>query len=325
MTRFGVEDVLFLDRIAAGRSDVVHQFEDDQLLYKQFLQRIENPNDFADAMTVLDDRRGGMIASFGGLLATDAVRNRAPDDIRLGLVANALDYMVTKDWRDHMYTLARLARACEFLDRDVAEEFLRAAEIVGSTVGQSGKADDWLLAFASRTPENRSLAAFGQVEEGIGRTFRFRRVDELLTNLVQVIPVLQRETANGITATIISIERYSDAFVVLFSVVIDRKKMRGTLNYPWNSATDDHGRKYIRSARLSGPSMFHGNPNLQRGGVLYTPAIRRNVQWLRMELPTIESTDRIGSGATGKSVTSDLAAGPWAFTIGIPPLDNVTR
>ena len=184
----------------------------------------------------------------------------ASSDIHLGLVANALDYMVTKDWRDHMNCLACLSRACELLDRDIAEEFLHAAEVVGPTVGRWGKADDWLLSFASRTPESRSLAAFGQVEEGSGAAFRFRSIGELLTDLIQVIPVGQSETANGATVTIITIERYTDGFLVLFRFVEDRRAgMRGTLSFGWNAATDDQGRKYLRSASLNGPSLFGGS------------------------------------------------------------------
>lgn len=338
VAKFGSEDVPFLiDAVQRfycslalqelGEPDDEPKSLDADALHqriRQLLTRIEGPDDFADVAELLagsdkaiQGQLGLLIGSAGRTFAEDAVRNRALDELQLGLIAVALGYMVQSDWRDVMYCFAAISRAAELLDRDPMEDFLRAAGLVGSTQGNFGAADDWLLSFGGRSPENRALSAFGLVEEGSGASFRFRRLDELLTELVQVIAVHRSMTNDGTTVIVVSIERYTDGFVVLFRFEGDRRGSRGTLHFPWNQATDNDGRVYVRSARLVGPTMFGGNSAIHRGGVLFTPALAANVNRLRLELPIVESTAWIGTGSAGKSVTSKFAVGPWAFDITI--------
>src|SRR5258708_1845717 len=69
-------------------------------------------------------------------------------------------------------------------------------------------------AFARRDPEARSLRAWHLVEEGEGAEWRVRGVGQLLQELVDVIPVAERQTRDGGTMVVRSVERYTDGFVV---------------------------------------------------------------------------------------------------------------
>jgi hypothetical protein len=151
----------------------IPDIRDDRI--RRFNAKIENPEDFSDAARLLDPEHEGMFIAFSERVASLAVRQQSSADLRDGLIANTLAYMVARDWRDVMLVLAPLFRAAELISPDPVEEFAAAAKVVGPSQGHWGTADTWLMNFARRKPENRTLAVMGYVEDRDEDGFRFRR------------------------------------------------------------------------------------------------------------------------------------------------------
>jgi hypothetical protein len=151
----------------------IPDIRDDRI--RRFITKIETPEDFENAARLLSPEHEWMYIAFSERMASLAVRQQSSADLRDGLIANTLAYMVTRDWRDVMLVLAPLIRAAELISNNPVNEFVAASRIVGSTERSWGKADAWLLDFAHRKPENRTLAVMGYVEDRDEDGFRFRR------------------------------------------------------------------------------------------------------------------------------------------------------
>jgi hypothetical protein len=151
----------------------IPDIRDDRI--RAFVAKIKTPEDFDAAARLLAPEHEWRLIAFSERMASLAVRQQSSTDLRDGLIANTLAYMVTRDWRDVMLVLAPLFRAAELISPDPVEGFAAAAEIIGPTEGRWGTADAWLLNFAHRKPENRTLAVMGYVEDRDEDGFRFRR------------------------------------------------------------------------------------------------------------------------------------------------------
>jgi hypothetical protein len=137
---------------------------------------IHTAEDFVGVVQALQPARASVFTAFAERAAALAVRRKSRDDIHQGLVAVALAYALTDDWRDVIGSLAVLLRAAEILALDpVGEITIVAYTLAGATTKWGIGADDWLLSFAHRTPEDRSLTAFGYVESHDDDGFRFVR------------------------------------------------------------------------------------------------------------------------------------------------------
>jgi len=98
--------------------------------------------------------------------ASFAVQRRDEDLLRLGLLALAVAYLKTEDFRDNLGTQALLWRSAELLGLDPEEEFERSAARVPL-------AADFFHSWINRSPDDQALAAMGYRESGAGDEFWF--------------------------------------------------------------------------------------------------------------------------------------------------------
>jgi hypothetical protein len=96
--------------------------------------------------------------------ASLAVQGRDPNLLRLGLLALAVAYLKTRDFRDNLFTLALLWRSAELLALDPREELERAAARVPP-------AADFFHGWINRSPDAQALSAMGCREANVGGEF----------------------------------------------------------------------------------------------------------------------------------------------------------
>jgi hypothetical protein len=137
---------------------------------------IDTAEDFVGIVEALKPARAFVFTAFAERAAALAVRRKSRDEIRKGLVAVALAYALTDDWRDVLGSLAVLLRAAEILALDSVGEVTAVAHtLTGAATKWGNGPDDWLLSFAHRREEDRSVTAFGYVESNDDDGFRFER------------------------------------------------------------------------------------------------------------------------------------------------------
>jgi hypothetical protein len=145
-------------------------------IIRRVIATIDTAEDFVGVAQALKPARASVFVAFAERTAALAVRRTSRDEIRHGLVATALAYALTDDWRDVLGSLAVLLRAAEILAIDPVGEATAVAHTLAGVATKWGNgADEWLLSFAHRSPEDRSLTAFGYIESNDNDGFRFER------------------------------------------------------------------------------------------------------------------------------------------------------
>jgi len=125
-------------------------------------------NDQLAALTeMIEPRQHSTILNMYAMrTASFAVQRRDPGLLRLGLLALAVSYLKTRDFRDNLATQALLWRSAELLRLGPQEEFEHAAARVPP-------AADFFHSWINRSPDDQALSAMGYRESGSGDEFWF--------------------------------------------------------------------------------------------------------------------------------------------------------
>ena len=129
---------------------------------------------------------------------------------------------------------------------------------------------------------------------------------ERLGDLVQVVPIIEQQTHDTTAILAIALERYDNGFVVTWRL----EASGGQRVHPdfVFTAEDDRGNPY-RSLMLGGSGGGSAERADWRFAYRFAPALDPAARSLTLDF----------SPHTG-SETADIVAGPWRFTLTIPPL-----
>jgi hypothetical protein len=122
-----------------------------------------------DPTVLTNASQANVLSAFAARMAMLAVRRQSHEFIVKGLLASTLALSGHSDFRDVISDLALLYRAAELIGERPKELFVSTADRLPPELAE------WLISFAGRTPEDRSLQAFGYVEKYDKDGFRFER------------------------------------------------------------------------------------------------------------------------------------------------------
>jgi ClpA/ClpB-like protein len=141
---------------------------------------------------------------------------------------------------------------------------------------------------------------------------RTLEVDEpALHTLLDVLPIVQTQQADRIEITLLSLERYDDGFVVNLRLATTDERVRLGYGFlvPPAEASDDRGGHY--KGRSCGGGQIRRQERLS---LAFQPALDAASRELRLDLP------RISWPMVGVGQQEEQGAGPWTFTVTLPPM-----
>lgn len=115
----------------------------------------------------LSDADYAILALFAERMATEAVRAKSSEAIRLGLAAMAL-IANPPDIRDYLVLLPLLNRSAVLVGAEPRALFAEAAHIASTDLGKA-------MQSYSEQPEVPTIQQMGYFEDGAGETFRYVR------------------------------------------------------------------------------------------------------------------------------------------------------
>ncbi|GIM94676.1 hypothetical protein [Paractinoplanes toevensis] len=99
-----------------------------------------------------------MLSAFSERMASLAVRDHSQPELRAGLIAAQLAFVLTDDIPELLPAISLLYRASDMIGADPIREFLAVAELAGNPPDSS------LARFLQRSPEKKRIERMGFAE-----------------------------------------------------------------------------------------------------------------------------------------------------------------